>query len=158
MYYAEQSGSESCLWLSITHHHSQSLAQHYTPWFINIGSAYLTVIHNHWLSIAHHDSQPLSQYNTHDSQPLAQHNNPWFTTTCAALHTMMHSHWLSIEQHNYASGFELWSIILSHWLCIILCYSEAVVVNHGELCWASGCESWCVILSQWSLIMVFYAE
>jgi hypothetical protein len=61
---------------------------------------------------------------------------------------MIHNHWLSITHHG-----ESWCIILSHWLWIILCYSEAVVVNHGELCWASGCESWCVILSQWLLIM-----
>jgi hypothetical protein len=44
--------------------------------------------------------------------------------------------------------------MLSQWLGIILCYSEPVVVNDGELCWASGCESWCVILSQWICIMV----
>ena len=40
----------------------------------------------------------------------------------------------------------------------MLCYSEPVVVNHGELCWASGWESWCVILSKWLWIMVCYGK
>jgi hypothetical protein len=42
----------------------------------------------------------------------------------------------------WASGCELWCVLLSQWLCIIVFYAEPYVVNHGVLFWASGCESW----------------
>ena len=33
-----------------------------------------------------------------------------------------------------AKGCELWQVILSQWLCIIVCYTDPMVVNHGEFC------------------------
>ena len=30
-----------------------------------------------------------------------------------------------------ASGCESWCVILSPWLCIMVCYAEPVDVNHG---------------------------
>ena len=41
----------------------------------------------------------------------------------------------------WASGCESRCAMLSHWLWIIVCFAEPVVVNHCELCWASGRES-----------------
>jgi hypothetical protein len=32
-----------------------------------------------------------------------------------------------------ASGCVSWGVILNQWLCIMVCYAEQVVVNHGEL-------------------------
>jgi hypothetical protein len=139
--------------LFITHHNSQQLAHHSSPWFTTTGSAKCTMIHNHWLIIAHHDSQP-----------LAQHNIPWFTTTGSALLAMIHNPFYS-EPLVVNHGVLFWArccdsrcIILSKWLWILLCYSDSGVVNHGKLCWASGCESWYVMLSQWLWIMVSYDE
>ena len=37
--------------------------------------------------------------------------------------------------------------VLCRWLGIMVCYAEAVVVNHGVFSLASGCESWYVMLS-----------
>jgi hypothetical protein len=145
-------------WLRITQHDSQQLSQHNTPasgcesWCV-ILSHWLWIMVNYsglvsvnrgelcwargceswcamlskwlWISITHHDSQPLAQNSTpwftttrsfityHDSQPLAQHNTPWFTC-------------------------ELWWVMLSQRLWIMVCYAEQVVVNHFGLCWASG--------------------
>jgi hypothetical protein len=95
-------------WLSIAHHDSQQLAQHYTPWF--------TITR---ISIAQHDSQPLAQHNTswltplaqynspwftsiaqHNSQTLAQHSTPLFTTTGTITLTMIHNHLLSNTNHD----------------------------------------------------------
>ena len=39
-----------------------------------------------------------------------------------------------------------------------MCYSEPVVVNHGDYAEPVVCESCCVNLSQWLLIMVCYDE
>jgi hypothetical protein len=39
--------------------------------------------------------------------------------------------------------------VLCWWLGIMVCYAEAVVVNHGVLSLTSGCESWYAMLSQW---------
>jgi hypothetical protein len=58
----------------------------------------------------------------------------------------------------WASGWESWCVMLSHWLWIMVCYSEPVFVNHSELWWSSGCQSRCAMLSQWLRIMVCYAE
>jgi hypothetical protein len=48
--------------------------------------------------------------------------------------------------------------MLNQWLCIMVCYAEPVVVNHGVLFRASGCESWCAMRSKGLCIMVCYAE
>jgi hypothetical protein len=136
-------------WFSIAYHHSQSFAQHYTPWFTTTGSACESwcvmlsqwlwimvcnavpevvnhgmlcwaMIHNHWLSITNHDSQQ-----------LVRHSTLWFTTTG-----------LSLAHHDsqpFCSG--LW---------IMVYYAELVVVNHGLSYWTSGCESWFIMLSQWA--------
>jgi hypothetical protein len=67
------------LWIrSITHHVSQPLAQHRTPW---LTTTLLRITH-------------------HDSQPLAHHNSPWFTTTAPEKHNMIHNHWLRIIHHD----------------------------------------------------------
>ena len=33
----------------------------------------------------------------------------------------------------YASGCELWCAMLSQWMLIMMCYTETVAVNDGEL-------------------------
>jgi hypothetical protein len=91
------------------------------------------MINKHCLSITHHNSQP-----------MAQNCTPWFTPTGLALLTMTHNHLLSITYQNPQS---------LQWLWVIVCYTEAVVVNHGVLYWASGCDSWYVLLNQWLWIV-----
>jgi hypothetical protein len=103
-------------WVSITHHDSQPLAQHSTPWFTTTRSF-----------ITHHDSQPLAQINT-----------PWFTNTGWA----MMSQWLwivlsygePVVMNNGVlyldSGCDSWCAMLRQLLWIMVCYSEPVVVNH----------------------------
>jgi hypothetical protein len=39
-----------------------------------------------------------------------------------------------------AIGCELWRVILSQWLSIMVCYTEPVDVNHCEFYCASSCE------------------
>ena len=39
-----------------------------------------------------------------------------------------------------ASGSELWCVMVSQYLLIMVCNSEQVVVSHGLLCCAKGCE------------------
>ena len=33
-----------------------------------------------------------------------------------------------------ASGCDSWCVMLSQWLCLMVCYAEPVVVTHGEVC------------------------
>jgi hypothetical protein len=124
------SGCES--WCAMRYHDSQLLDQYNTPWFATIGSAYLTMIHNHWISITHHDSHPLAHY----------HHSSSFTTTVL---------W-------WASGCVSWCLMLSQGMWIIVCYAEPIVVNHAVLCWASGWESWWVIVIKWWLSITHYGS
>jgi hypothetical protein len=152
-------------WLSITHHDSQPLAQHWL-WIIvsyaepvvdnhvvlscAIGIFSLCVILSQWLWIIDGHAVPkvmidgvkfwASGYE--HSQPLVQHNTRWFTTTSSALHTKTHIRRLSITHHDSQplEGCELWRVILSQWLSIMVCYTEPVDVNHGKFYGASSCE------------------
>ena len=56
-----------------------------------------------------------------------------------------------------AKGCELWRVILSQWLSIMVCYTKPVDVNHGDFTVpvvvnndvsyrVSGCELCCAIL------------
>jgi hypothetical protein len=115
-------------WLSIAHHDSQPLAQHYTPWLTITCSALHTMIHNHWFSLTHHNSQPLNQY-------IAQ----WFTATimlCYAEPVVVNHCVLC-----WGSGYELWWVMLRQWLWIMVCNAEPVVLNHGVLYWANNWHS-----------------
>jgi hypothetical protein len=137
-------------WLSITHHDSQPLDQHSTPWFTN-----------HLLSIPHHHSQP-----------LVQHNSQWFTTTgadhgvlywasCCESWWVMLSQWLCIIVSYaepvvvnrgvwcWANNCDAWCVMLSQWLWFMVFYAEPMVVYNGGLCCVSGWESCCAIPSHW---------
>jgi hypothetical protein len=157
-------------WLSITHHDSQPLVQHYTPWKswivmlcqrLWIVAWYCKpVVVNHgvlcWASGCESWCVLLSQWlliMVCFTEPV---NTPWLITTGSVNHTMIHNHWLSIAHHdsqplarNTMPRFTTFGSV---------CYTEAVVVNHGVLYWSSGCESWCVFLSQWLWIMGYYTE
>jgi hypothetical protein len=111
------------------------------------------MIHNHWVSITHHDSQPLAQHYTPwltaTRISIAQHDSP---SVCIAEQVIVNYGEFTVSMVVndgvlcWVSGCELWCVMLSQWLIIMVCYTEPVVVNYGVLCWASGCESWCVIL------------
>ena len=49
----------------------------------------------------------------------------------------------------WSSGCESWCVKLRQWFWIVVCYSEQVVVKHGELC----CEKWL-----WIMMRYPYAE
>jgi hypothetical protein len=40
----------------------------------------------------------------------------------------------------------------------MLCYTEEVALNHGEICYASACESGCAMVCQWLGIVMCYTE
>jgi hypothetical protein len=122
------------LW-SCTHHNSQPLANHISSWLTKLAKN-----NKQWFTIT-------------SSGPLAQQNTPYFKITDSAQH-----HVLQTDEIWLASGCELWWVMLSQWVWIIMCYAERIVVNHVVLCWTSGCESWSVMLSQWSWIMFCYVE
>jgi hypothetical protein len=154
--------------LSITHHQSQPLAQHYTPWLKTTGPAKCTIIHNHWLIsfIAN-----CSAWHTITQTQSAQYKTTWFTTVRFSIAHMIHNHWVSITHHDSQplaqhyrtwltatrSDFESRWALLYLWLLIMVCIAEQVIMNHGEftvsmavndgvLCWVSGCELCCAML------------
>jgi hypothetical protein len=103
----------------ITHHDSQPLAQHNTPWFTTTGSALHTMISNHWLIIAPHNSQPLAHY-VILSQWLwimVWYAEPVFVNQCALY---------------WAKGCESWCVKLSQWLLITDCYAVPKVHHDSQ--------------------------
>jgi hypothetical protein len=166
-------------WCSITPHNTQPEDQFNTPWVytepvvVHLGVLYgvsgcdtWCVMLNQWLWIIVYHGEPLvlnhgelcwaSGYESW-SQTLAQHSNPWLTTTSSVLHTMINNHWLSITHYD-SQPLTQHSTQWSHWVWIMVCNAEPVVVNHGVLCWASGCESLCAMLSQWLWVIVCNTE
>jgi hypothetical protein len=102
--------------------------QHCTLWLTPTGSAKHTMTQNHWLSTTHHDLQS-----------IAQDYTPWFTINCSGLHTMIQNHLLRITHVSFAgpvgvshgvqwwaSGCELWCVMLSQWLLIMDCYDVLI--------------------------------
>jgi hypothetical protein len=152
--------------ISITHHQSQSLAQHYAPWLKTTGPAKCAIIHNHWLISF---ITNCSAWHTITQTQSAQYKTTWFTTVRFSIAHMIRQ-WLWIMvcyaesvvvNHDvlyWDSGCEWWWAMLSQWLLIMMCYTEPVGVIRGVLCCAKGCESWRVILNQWLWIMMCYAE
>jgi hypothetical protein len=121
-------------WLSITHHYTQPLVQHNTPWFTTTGSQ------SQWLWIIVCYAEPV----------VVNHVVLCWASGCKSLCVIL-SQWLWIMVNYFepvvvnnvvlfwASGCESWWVMLSQWFWIMVCYSEPVVVNHGVLCWTSGC-------------------
>jgi hypothetical protein len=89
-------------WLSITHHDSQPLAQHYTPSITITCSALHTITQNHWSSKMHHNSQPLSHI---------IHNQLVWVMVCHAEKLVMND--------------------MSQWLWIMVHFAGPVVLRHG---------------------------
>ena len=85
---------------------------------------------------------------------VVNHGELSLASGCESCCAMLNQ-WLWITVLFWASGRESWCIIQSQWLLIMSCYSEPMVLIHGQLC---GCESWCVILGQWLRIMVCCSE
>jgi hypothetical protein len=116
----------------------------------------------------------------YDVPVVVNHGELCSASGCESWWAMLRQWLWSILSYDELSMWESYCVVLSQWLWIIVlcwtgcvgimvCYSELVVLIHGEVCWASGwwimvcyvipvvvnhgescstsgCESWCVIL------------
>jgi hypothetical protein len=165
-------------WVSITHHDSQPLAQHYTPW--------LTATR---ISIAQHDSPSHAQHNTPWFTPLAQHTNSC-ESCCFILCRLCLSYGVSCRAVGYewyesvvvnygafcwTSGLESWCVMLSQWLWFmvhwlnITHYDSQPLAQHNSTWLTTTCSALHTInhnhllsithhVSQRLWIMVCYSE
>jgi hypothetical protein len=128
----------------ITHHDSQPLAQHSTPWCIATGSALHTMIHNYWLGITHIVSYYEPVVMNHGVLCWSSGCGSWCVMLSLRLWIMVCFDEPVVVNHGvlcWACGCESWCVMLSQWLWIMLCYAEPVVVNHYVLFWASCCAT-----------------
>jgi hypothetical protein len=107
------------LWIMVfskTHHDSQPLAQHYTPWFTITCSGLHTIIYIHWFSITHDNSHPLAQYY------IPSMMSQWVWIMVCYAEPVVVNHGLLC----CTKGCELWRLILSQWLWIMVCTCSAL--------------------------------
>jgi hypothetical protein len=110
-------------WLSIAHHDTQPLAQHYTPWLtttrISIAQQWL------WAMVSNAE------------QEVVNHGVLWWVSGCESWFVMLcQRFWIMVSyaepgvlNHGelcWASGCESWFIILIQWLWIMVSYAEPV--------------------------------
>jgi hypothetical protein len=118
-------------WLSIAHHSSQPLAQHYTPWS---GCESWCVMLIKWLWIMVCNAEPVVV--SHGVQCWANGCVSWCTMVSQCLLIMVCNSEPVVVNHGLlccAKGCNLWDVMLCQWFWIVLCYTEPVVVNHGVL-------------------------